>query len=100
MSLQCDKCGSWEYSVTYGCPACNARRPVASPVLFSAADYCILSAALRHAEENPGAMADVEARANKMLGKMGPLHPLTANGLDTVNQQLWQHHDNNPKRTA
>jgi hypothetical protein len=45
-------------------------------------------------------MADVEARANKMLGKMGPLYPLTAGGLDTVNQVLWQHHDNNPKRIA
>jgi len=67
-------------------------------ILFSAADYCLMSAALRHAEENPEAMADVEARANKMLGKMGPLYPLTAKALDSVNQVLWQHHDNNEKR--
>lgn len=67
-------------------------------VLLSAADYCILSAALRYVEESPEAWLDVEARANKMLGRMGPIYPLTATELDRVNQHLWQHHDNNPKK--
>jgi hypothetical protein len=67
-------------------------------ILLSVADYCILSAALRYVEESPEAWLDVEARANKMLGRMGPIYPLTANVLDSVNQVLWQHHDNNPKR--
>ena len=34
MSLQCDKCGCWEYSVTYGCPKCKqATMSVKQPLI-------------------------------------------------------------------